>query len=132
MQNRSGQFGIFSLLVLMTAAAGVFAIVRLPVDPALKMCAVFAVVVCFYGWAVRNFKYPDPRDRVAIVVGPVRRRIGLLVTLAYPVLMLAMIGSQFGLIRGLVSTPLNIIGLFFMVLMIAPIAIGVGNLIRHW
>ena len=61
MQNRSYQFGIFALLILTAAAAGSFAIIRLPIPLIAKILMVQAVVVCFFGWAVRNRKYPDPR-----------------------------------------------------------------------
>ncbi len=59
------QFNLFSLFVLTTVAAVGCAIARLPIDPMAKAFPIFAVVVCYVGWAVRNHKYPDPRQQPA-------------------------------------------------------------------
>jgi hypothetical protein len=56
------QFSIFSLLVLTTVVAIGCAINALPNPPNAKMCPVFSVAICYYGWVVRNRKYPDPRQ----------------------------------------------------------------------
>jgi nitrogen fixation-related uncharacterized protein len=63
MENRASQFGIFALFVLTTAAAGSFAIIRLPLPLIAKMLIIQTIAICFFGWAVRNHKYPDPRVR---------------------------------------------------------------------
>src|SRR4051812_38922386 len=55
------QFNIFSLFVLTTVAAIACAIARLPIDPVAKGFPIFTLIVCYYGWAVRNRKYADPR-----------------------------------------------------------------------
>jgi hypothetical protein len=61
MANQRPQYGIAALLVLTTAAAGVFAIARLPIPFVAKFCIIQSIAICFLGWAVRNRKYPDPR-----------------------------------------------------------------------
>jgi hypothetical protein len=61
MEKRSSQFGVFALFMLTTAAAGSFAIIRLPLPLIAKMLIIQTIAVCFFGWAVRNRKYPDPR-----------------------------------------------------------------------
>src|SRR5262249_51070708 len=61
MKQESRQFGVFALFVLTTAAAGIFAIVRLPLPLVSKMLMIQTIAVCFLGCAVRNRKYPDPR-----------------------------------------------------------------------
>ena|SRR6266481_1816281 len=58
---RPAQFGTLALLTLTTAAAVAFAIIRLPLPFAAKFLMVQTVAVCFFGWAVRNRKYADPR-----------------------------------------------------------------------
>jgi hypothetical protein len=61
MEKESRQFGLFALFLLTTAAASAFAIIRLPMPFIAKMLIVQSIAVCFWGWAVRNRKYPDPR-----------------------------------------------------------------------
>ena len=61
MTNRPAQFGILALLVLATAAAISFAIIRLQLPLIATLLMVQTVVVCFLGWAVRNRKYAVPR-----------------------------------------------------------------------
>ena len=61
MEKAARQYGLFSLFLLMTAAAGSFAIIRLPLPLVAKLVMVQTVAVCFFGWAVRNRKYADPR-----------------------------------------------------------------------
>src|SRR6476620_2251878 len=63
MEKYRGQFGLFTLFVLTTAAAGTFAIIRLPLPLVAKMLIVQTIAVCFFGWAVRNRKYPHPREQ---------------------------------------------------------------------
>jgi hypothetical protein len=79
MEKQPGQFGIFSLLVLMTAAALAFAVIRLPIPIVGKLCAVLMIAVCFYGWAVRNWKYRDPRSLPP--ASPAARRLGIVLNL---------------------------------------------------
>src|SRR3954469_21386677 len=62
MKQLPPQFSVFALFVLLTAAAISFAIIRLPVPVIFKFLTIQSVVVCFLGWAVRNRKYPDPRQ----------------------------------------------------------------------
>ena len=57
------QFNLFSLFVLTTAAALACAIARLPIDPMARVFPIAAIVICYIGWAVRNYKYPDPRQQ---------------------------------------------------------------------
>jgi hypothetical protein len=80
MEKQSGQFGIFDLFVLMTAAALAFAIVRLPLPAIGKFIAVLMIAICFYGWAVRNRKYPDPRVPLPQLAVR-RRRLGIVMNL---------------------------------------------------
>src|SRR5947208_2581857 len=61
MQKASRQYGLFTLFLLMTSAAGTFAIIRLPLPLIAKMTIIQTIALCFLGWAVRNRKYPDPR-----------------------------------------------------------------------
>jgi len=61
MEKQSRQFGVLALFVLMTAVAGSFAIIRLPLPLMAKMLIIQTIAVCFFGWAVRNRKYPNPR-----------------------------------------------------------------------
>ena|SRR6478672_12624194 len=61
MEKQDRQFGVFALFVLITAIAGSFAIIRLPLPLVAKMLIIQTIAVCFFGWAVRNRKYPDPR-----------------------------------------------------------------------
>ena len=60
-KNRPAQFGILALLILTTAAAISFAIIRLRLPLVATLLMIQTVVVCFLGWAVRNRKYADPR-----------------------------------------------------------------------
>ena len=66
MEKQSRQFGLFALFVLTAAAAGSFAIIRLPLPLIAKMLIIQTIAVCFFGWAVRNRKYPDPRVQQAL------------------------------------------------------------------
>src|SRR5262245_21431136 len=61
MENEPRQFGLFALFVLITTAAAAFAIIRLPLPLIMKMLIVQTIAVRYFGWAVRNRKYPDPR-----------------------------------------------------------------------
>jgi len=60
-KNRPAQFGILALLILTTAAAVSFAIIRLQLSLVATLVMIQTVVVCFLGWAVCNRKYADPR-----------------------------------------------------------------------
>lgn len=128
MEKQPGQFGILALLVLMTASAIGFAVVRLPVPLELKLCVVFAIGVCFFGWAVRNRKYPDPRQVPAAPVRPAWRRAGLVVQMVYPLaLAVALIGPQ-------VRFPPRLSAADIVMWVTIPLLIGVSlwRLVREW
>ena len=55
------QFNLYSLLVLTTVVAMGCAVARLPIPLAAKLGPIFALALCYYGWSVRNWRYPDPR-----------------------------------------------------------------------
>ena len=55
----AGQFGLFALFVLMTAAAIAFAIIRLPLSVVWKFALLAVLWICFRFWAGQN---PDPRQ----------------------------------------------------------------------
>jgi hypothetical protein len=55
------QFDIFSLFVLTTVVAMGCAIVVSPIPTVAKGMPIFALAICYYGWLIRNYKYPDPR-----------------------------------------------------------------------
>lgn len=132
MEKQPGQFGIFALLVLTTAAALAFAVVRLPVPLILKLCVVLAIAICFYGWAVRNRKYPDPRQYANVPVSPARRRFGLAVSMLYPSIMVVMmIGKQVGWSARPSALP-DYLAWSLILMFVAILAIGVWNLIRNW
>jgi hypothetical protein len=127
MEKQPGQFGILALFVLMTAAAIGFAIVRLEVPLILKMCVVFAIVVCFYGWAVRNRKYPDPRQVARVPQSPARRRMGLVIGLLYPVAFIAlMLGPE--IYRSGFGPQAFPLGAFLILMIVA----GTIRLVRNW
>jgi hypothetical protein len=69
------QFNLFSLFVFTTVAAIGCAIARLPIDPVAKACPIFALIVCYYGWAVRNHKYPNPRRQPQLPPSRTRRML---------------------------------------------------------
>lgn len=127
MDKQPGQFGILALLVLMTAVGVAFAVVRLPVDPMLKLSVVFAIAICFYGWAMRNWKYADPR--AAGVQPPARRRWGIVLSTAgYAVLLAVMVESQ---MRASVRMPAAF-GWLMWGLIAAWIGTVVWRAVRSW
>jgi hypothetical protein len=56
----TGQFGLFALFVVLTGAAVAFAVIRLPLPWVVKLGPLWAILICFVGWAIRNRKYPSP------------------------------------------------------------------------
>jgi hypothetical protein len=67
--KRPGQFGIYSLFVLMTLAAIAFAIIRLPIPAPGKIVALMALWLGFMVWQMRNLKFaasPTGRFNMAV------------------------------------------------------------------
>lgn len=70
--KRPGQFSVFDLLVLTTVAAVACAIVRLPLNPLLKILALIAVWFGFSRWALGR---PDARQARSLAY---KRRVAVL------------------------------------------------------
>ena len=75
------QFDIFSLFVLTTVVAMACGIAVLPIPLSPRMFSIAMLAICYYGWLVRNYKYPDPRKPQ-----PMTRRLRMSIYLK-PVLM---------------------------------------------
>jgi len=65
-----GQFSVRGLFVLTTAAAVLFAVLRLPFDTGLKIVIAYLALILYYRWALAARVRPPWKQVVPAILGP--------------------------------------------------------------